>query len=102
MAENDDQTAAADAGSSAGSGDEQRIRDRAYEIWEREGRPQGKDAEHWVRACDEVRGTGLGAAATAMRGANAEPVHVEGGSAGDGEPTMGGAGTSGDLVTPRP
>ncbi|HYC02093.1 MAG TPA: DUF2934 domain-containing protein [Azospirillaceae bacterium] len=98
MAEHDEQTAA----TGAGAEDEQRIRERAYEIWEREGRPEGRGDEHWARACDEVRGTGLGAAAAAMRDANAEPVHIEGGSAGDSEPTMGGAGTSGDLVTPRP
>ena len=33
------------------AGDEkQRIRERAYELWEREGRPQGRDLEHWVQA----------------------------------------------------
>ena len=26
------------------------IRERAYLIWEREGRPHGRDLEHWVRA----------------------------------------------------
>jgi len=31
-----------------------RIRRRAHEIWEREGRPHGKDAEHWERAQREV------------------------------------------------
>ncbi|WP_207477858.1 DUF2934 domain-containing protein [Arenibaculum pallidiluteum] len=30
--------------------DEDAIRRRAYEIWEREGRPQGMEAEHWNRA----------------------------------------------------
>lgn len=29
---------------------EQRIRKRAYEIWEGEGRPEGREAEHWDRA----------------------------------------------------
>lgn len=33
---------------------EQRIRERAYEIWEREGRPQGRAAEHWARAAGEI------------------------------------------------
>jgi hypothetical protein len=29
---------------------EERIRRLAYELWEREGRPQGRDAEHWRMA----------------------------------------------------
>jgi hypothetical protein len=29
---------------------EERIRERAYELWERAGRPQGKAVEHWVQA----------------------------------------------------
>ena len=34
--------------------DDERIRQRAYEIWEREGRPHGRDAEHWRRAVEEL------------------------------------------------
>lgn len=34
--------------------DEQRIRDRAYEIWEAKDRPEGQEAEHWAQARDEV------------------------------------------------
>jgi Protein of unknown function (DUF2934) len=30
--------------------DEHRIRLRAYEIWEAEGRPEGRAKEHWIRA----------------------------------------------------
>ncbi|MBV8399472.1 MAG: DUF2934 domain-containing protein [Acetobacteraceae bacterium] len=29
---------------------EQRIRERAYQIWEEEGRPDGRALEHWERA----------------------------------------------------
>lgn len=29
---------------------EQRIRDRAYAIWLDEGRPHGRDADHWLQA----------------------------------------------------
>ena len=29
---------------------EQRIRDRAYAIWLEEGRPHGRDADHWFQA----------------------------------------------------
>jgi hypothetical protein len=34
------------------------IRRRAYEIWESEGRPDGRDREHWSRAQSEVGGVG--------------------------------------------
>jgi Protein of unknown function (DUF2934) len=30
--------------------DEQRIRERAYGIWEREGRPEGRQEAHWEQA----------------------------------------------------
>ncbi len=33
---------------------EQAIRERAYAIWEEEGRPDGKDLEHWLRAEAEI------------------------------------------------
>ena len=33
---------------------EERIRLRAYEIWEEEGRPPGRDVEHWIRAVLEL------------------------------------------------
>jgi hypothetical protein len=33
---------------------EARIRERAYEIWVREGRPHGRDAEHWQKAVAEI------------------------------------------------
>jgi hypothetical protein len=29
------------------------IRERAYAIWEQEGRPQGREWDHWVRAAGE-------------------------------------------------
>ena len=34
------------------------IRQRAYEIWEAEGRPEGYEWEHWYRASREVNGLG--------------------------------------------
>ncbi len=30
--------------------DEEQIRQRAYQIWEREGRPHGREREHWATA----------------------------------------------------
>ena len=42
-----------------------RIRKRAYEIWEDEGRPEGRDRIHWLRAEAEFRESlGMGRPAT--------------------------------------
>lgn len=34
----------------------ERIQQRAYEIWENEGRPEGAAARHWEQAQDELAG----------------------------------------------
>lgn len=34
--------------------DDDRIRQRAHEIWEREGRPLGREAQHWAEARAEI------------------------------------------------
>lgn len=33
---------------------DERIRQRAYEIWEREGRPGGMEEKHWHQAAEEI------------------------------------------------
>jgi hypothetical protein len=33
---------------------DEQIRQRAYQIWEEEGRPEGRHLEHWQRASDEI------------------------------------------------
>ena len=33
---------------------EDRVKSRAYAIWEKEGRPEGRHEEHWHRASDEL------------------------------------------------
>ncbi|GLS32500.1 Protein of unknown function [Mesorhizobium albiziae] len=33
---------------------EERVRQRAHEIWEREGRPHGHEKKHWEQASTEV------------------------------------------------
>jgi hypothetical protein len=43
---------------------EQRIRERAYHLWEAEGKPHGRDVEYWERArelvgMEESAGSGL-------------------------------------------
>jgi hypothetical protein len=35
---------------------EDRIRERAYYLWEANGRPPGRDEEFWHRACDVIAG----------------------------------------------
>jgi len=35
---------------------EEMIRQRAYEIWEGEGNPKGRESEHWDQAAREVDG----------------------------------------------
>lgn len=54
---------------------EERIRTRAYELWESEGRPDGREIDHWLQAVHEVaadRGAdGKTAAARAPRKAAA-------------------------------
>jgi hypothetical protein len=35
------------------------IAQRAFAIWEREGRPHGRDREHWSQACEELSGRAL-------------------------------------------
>ncbi len=37
---------------------ESRIRSLAHQFWEEEGRPEGKEQEHWRRACERVDGGG--------------------------------------------
>ncbi|WP_187969420.1 DUF2934 domain-containing protein [Aquibium microcysteis] len=33
---------------------DEQLRQRAYRIWEAEGRPEGREAEHWARAEREL------------------------------------------------
>ncbi len=49
----------------------ERIRERAHEIWEREGRPEGRDVEHWQMAVAEIEAE---AAQEADVGAPAAPA----------------------------
>jgi len=64
-----------------------RIRQRAYEIWEAEGRPHGKEHEHWRRAEQEVAHREAAAAAAGSTAATTAPRRSRGqppsGSAGD-------------------
>ncbi len=39
---------------------QQRIQQRAYELWEHEGRPQGREDAHWEQAEREITGRSAG------------------------------------------
>ena len=39
--------------------DDDKLRERAYAIWEQEGRPEGRDQDHWYRADQELNGKPL-------------------------------------------
>jgi Protein of unknown function (DUF2934) len=40
--------------------EEQAVREAAYLLWEREGRPEGRARDHWVRAMIAASGGSLG------------------------------------------
>ena len=46
---------------------EDRIRERAYYIWEASGRPSGRDEEFWQRACEIIAGDTDGGTTAARR-----------------------------------
>jgi DUF2934 family protein len=35
---------------------EQRIRERAFQLWIEDGQPEGKEKEHWERARSQIEG----------------------------------------------
>jgi hypothetical protein len=37
------------------AGFDEMVRTRAYALWESEGRPLGRDAEHWLQSEEEAR-----------------------------------------------
>ncbi|WP_331376453.1 DUF2934 domain-containing protein [Sinorhizobium chiapasense] len=38
---------------------EELIRKRAYELWERAGRPEGDGLKHWFEAAEEIQAAGI-------------------------------------------
>jgi Protein of unknown function (DUF2934) len=49
-----EETVVAAISSGEGQPSEQAVRERAYQIWEEEGRPDDKDLNHWFRAEGEI------------------------------------------------
>jgi hypothetical protein len=74
---------------------EERIRARAHQLWESEGRPSGREAEHWEQARREIEAEEAGGAPLDSSGA---------GGLGHEEMTAdvqsGGAGALGEAATP--
>lgn len=56
---------------------EQIVRDTAYAIWEAEGKPQGRDAEHWRLAEERVAATLAGQKDDAKAPAKSKPKAKE-------------------------
>jgi hypothetical protein len=52
---------------------EQQIRERAYAIWEGEGRPAGRADDHWRQAEAEIAHNAAGVSGKAMAAAAAQP-----------------------------
>lgn len=46
---------------------DERTRQRAHEIWEEEGRPEGREYSHWLRARAEIRAEDCGGPARPER-----------------------------------
>jgi hypothetical protein len=56
---------------------QQDIAARAYQLWEEEGRPHGRDLDHWSKAASELSANGNGAngnGAAMIEAANGEAV----------------------------
>jgi len=57
------------------------IRRRAYAIWEKEGRPQGRHEEHWRQAHEEMHGLEDAPAQSSKKPAHVAPAgRKEGGA----------------------
>lgn len=69
---------------------EDRIRKRAYEIWEQEGQPHGREVDHWLRAAEEIAAAeGRGNGRKLETAANAPgPVEAQTRKAGGKEPKV--------------
>jgi hypothetical protein len=84
---------------------EERIRQRAHALWEQEGRPHGRDREHWERARYEVE------SATSATQSQSTPATVDGGASalqpggvtpGGGPGALGSIGTGGASTAGAP
>ena len=56
---------------------EDQIKRRAYELWEADGRPQGKDQDYWFKAMAEIAATALTATASAVKAPRKRAVRTK-------------------------
>jgi hypothetical protein len=62
---------------------EERIRQRAHKMWEDDGRPEGREGEHWDRAMREIDGnSGGGGNGQAQRDAGNQTLREASASSG--------------------
>jgi hypothetical protein len=73
--------------------DDEKIRARAYELWDSNGRQHGRDEEHWLQAERE-----LGAAGARASGAPNPPAATAGETPVQASPSAKGNGTAKSLV----
>jgi Protein of unknown function (DUF2934) len=93
-----------------GAVDADRVRQRAFELWEQDGRPEGRDMDYWFRAEAELTGQGAsgletpaaGGASYANAGARGEPDVAAPGKAGASRPRGQGAAGGGKKSATRP
>ncbi|WP_429232422.1 DUF2934 domain-containing protein [Inquilinus ginsengisoli] len=52
----------------------ERIRQRAYDIWHREGRPDGREQEHWDQAVAEIEAEDRPAAESTPEGVDPHAI----------------------------
>lgn len=80
---------------------EERIRQRAYEIWQSEGSPEGQDGAHWERASREIdaelagEGPDVGGVSSGLQPSGTTPGSTPGASVGS--IGTGGGSTAGDA-----
>jgi hypothetical protein len=61
---------------------EDRVRQRAFELWEQRGRPEGYEAEFWYQAERELKGEG--SSSDISKGVSANAASAKSGSGSDG------------------
>lgn len=55
---------------------EDQIKRRAYELWEADGRPHGRDEDYWFKAMSEIAATALAETARAVKPARKRAVRA--------------------------
>jgi hypothetical protein len=81
---------------------EDRIRQRAYEIWEREGRPQGEDMKHWLQAFQEIAASAEADGQAVKKSRGKKPAALDAPAKTKAKPKTGSGAQSVPTTTPPP